>query len=490
MRGLLVGRGSGGVAIGFDQHEARRIVALLENIETRDAGFLETGACVRDGGGFEGFDLVRLHADMDMDDEHGERSWRAAQPAAVADAMLRQERFRLRGFRAVPIRDEFLTPHLPKYPMKTRSLVLALLCLFGYTAASAQPPKSRGKEGGKKAPAEQGPADVALSEFGRAISEPGPKNQARFQKVIAAGVGYLMQFPTHNRVNDVVRDLAFYGVGIDKKEAALRTSYLSFLRLEVTNLRYREGVSEPVLAVLAALDAAMADYELREAFSRDSITTLREKIDALAQTPGAGRFLADRERSYIHVLTLGPGAARAEEHAAKLLTHPERAVATMAREELNILEVKKEPLALKFTGIDGKEVDLEQLRGKVVVLYFWSTANRQSREFFEPLKQVYNAHRKRGLEVVTFSYDKEEDRPKVEQFIKDNKIAWPVHFDGKGAKNEFGPKLNATAVPRFYVLDQKGVLQHGVHGGQMVRITADTPANGLEPQIKKLLGVK
>ena len=88
--------------------------------------------------------------------------------------------------------------------------------------------------------------------------------------------------------------------------------------------------------------------------------------------------------------------------------------AAMAREELNIVEVKKEPYALKFTGLDGKEVDFAQLRGKVVALYFWSTTNKASTDRIEPLKQLLSTYKKRGFEIVSVCYDKAEDRAKVE----------------------------------------------------------------------------
>jgi peroxiredoxin len=374
--------------------------------------------------------------------------------------------------------------------MTPRFLSLALLCLVASADALAQPPKSSDKGGEKKAPAPKGPADLAFDEFNKARNDPGPKDQARFQKVIVAGLTYLTQNPTHNRVNDVVRELAFYATTIDKKQAALRTSYLSNLRLELTNLRFKEGVSEPVMAVLAAVDVASVDYETREMFNRDVLVTLREKLDDLTKMPGSGRFLVDRERSYTHILALGPSAARAEEHLKKLLDHPEKPVAAMAREELTIFETRKTPLALKFTALDGKEVDLEQLRGKVVGLYFFSTTNKQSTDRFEPMKQFAADYKKRGFELVTVSYDKEEDRAKLTQFIKENKLPWPVHFDGKGAKTDLAAKLNATGVPRMYILDQKGVLQTAVHGTPLVRITADTPLNLLEFQVKKLLGIK
>lgn len=344
----------------------------------------------------------------------------------------------------------------------------------------------------KKAPAKT-PADLAFDEFNKVRTEQGRMDQARFQKVIAAGLAYLTQHPTHSRVNEGIRDLAFFARSIDAKQPALRTSFTSLLKLEVTNQRYKEGLSEPVSAVLAALDAAIADYDVRETYGNENVATLREKIDALAQTPGGGRFLTDRERSFANILLLGANSVpRAEAHLTKLLEHKEKAVATMAREELNILELKKQPYALKFTALDGKDVDFEQLRGKVVALYFWSSTNKQSTDRLEQLRQIYSDYRKRGFEIVTVSYDKAEDREKLEKYIKDNKVAWPVYFDGKAAKNEFSPKLNAGSVPRLYLFDQKGILQTIPLGSPIANLTPNLAnnMNVVEPQVKRLLGIK
>jgi peroxiredoxin len=366
--------------------------------------------------------------------------------------------------------------------MKSRFLILALACGLGLGAgAFAQAPKSS-KGGEKKAPAPKTPADLAYDAFNKVRTEKTAFDQGRFQRVIKGGLAYLLEYPTHSRVNDAIRDLAFFGTNLGK-QPALRASYSSLLKLEVTNLRYKEGLADPAKLVLAALDATIADNDVRDAFNADNLTTLREKIDTLAETPGGGRFLVDRERSFSHVLLIGANAARSEAHLKKLLEHKEKGVVTMAREELNILETMKEPCTLKLSTLDGKEVDMAQLRGKVVALYFWSTASKASTDRIEPLKQIYSNYRKRNFEVVTVSYDKAEDRPKLEKFIKDNRIAWPVYFDGKGAKNDFASKFNATAVPRLYVFDQKGILQTTLTGTPIARVTADFPQNQLEGKV-------
>ena len=375
--------------------------------------------------------------------------------------------------------------------MKSRILILALMCSLGLaTSAIAQAPKTS-KGGDKKAPAPKTPADLAYDAFNKVRTDKGGKmDQARFRSVISAGMAYLMEYPTHARVNDAIRDLAFFGRNIDSKQPALRTAYSSLLKLDVTNARYKEGLSDPVKLVLAALDAAIADNDVREANSGDNLATFREKIDTLAQTPGGARFLVDRERSYVHILVLGQNPARGEAHLQKLLEHPEKPVVAMAREELNFLEVKKEPYALKFTGLDGKEVDFSQLRGKVVAVYFWSSTNKTSADRLEGLKQIHSTYRKRGLEFVSVSLDKEEDREKVMKFVKEKRITWPVYFDGKGTKSEFATKLNITGVPRLLVFDQKGILQTTLQGSPVARLQADLPVNQLEGMTKKLLAIK
>jgi alkyl hydroperoxide reductase subunit AhpC len=376
--------------------------------------------------------------------------------------------------------------------MKSRLLTVALVCLFGLgSAVLAQAPKSGDKGGEKKAPAPKTPADLAFDEFNKIRTEQGGKmDQARFTRLINAGIIYLTQYPTHGRVNEAVRELAFFGLAIDSKQPALRTSYSSNLKLEVTNMKYKEGVTDPAKAVLAALDASVADFDARTAYSGDNLTALREKIDALAETPGGARFLVDRERSYAHIAIVNGAAGRAEMHLKKLLEHKEKPVVAMAQEELNIIEARKAPNAMKVTTVDGKEVDLAQLRGKVVGIYFWSSAHKGSVDRIEALKQLSSTYKKRGFEVVTVSYDKEEDKAKLEKAIKDTRVAWPVGFDGKGAKGEFGTKLNATGVPRFYLLDQKGILQVALSEERVARVTPDIPSRQIEGKIKQLLNIK
>jgi peroxiredoxin len=255
--------------------------------------------------------------------------------------------------------------------------------------------------------------------------------------------------------------------------------YVSQLKYEIVNLRYKEGLSDDARAAVAALDAALADYEARQQLSRTDVDNLREKIDALAKQPAAARFLKAREQSYFEVLTYGVNPAAGEAHLKTLFTHADKSIADWAQDEIKLVEIKKQPYALKFTGLDGKPCDFAQLRGKVVALVFWSSANQGSTRELLSLQETYGLYKKKGLEIVTVSYDKAEDRDKVVKFAKDNKLAWPVYFDGTEMNNEFGQKLNVKRLPMIAMFDKKGIL-----------VSNALRANRVGAETARLLGIK
>jgi cytochrome oxidase Cu insertion factor (SCO1/SenC/PrrC family) len=358
--------------------------------------------------------------------------------------------------------------------MKTlRTIVIAWLALGA--SLSAQPPAGAPKGGAPKAP-----PDPAVEEFVKTRDEAATKpDDARFKKLIATGIAFLQQNPTHSRATAVVNTLAeFGGPGADPKLAAFRGNFLGLLKFAIIDERDKDGLSPEARTAMAALEAATQDAETRIAVSKDNIDTLREKIDRLTPMPGAGRFLIDRERSYVEILMRGVNPTVGERHLKKLIAHPDKGVATWAQTDLNIVEVRKAPYALKFTALDGKECDVGTMRGKAVALVFFTTANEASVKSLVALKDV-QSRLKRELQVVAVSFDKAEDRAKLEAVVKDNKLAWPVHFDGKEAKNDWAPKLNVTRAPAIALFDQKGLF-----------LTNAVRADRLEGEVKRLFGIR
>jgi len=332
----------------------------------------------------------------------------------------------------------------------------------------------------RKQSAEKTPADLAVEEFTKQRDQAAAKpDQAHFHALIAAGFAVVEKHPTHRQVPAVLGTLATFGERFNAKtQAALRAAWMAQLHYEVVSEKTSDQLDDDGRAAIASLDAGIANVEVRQAPNRETLANFRGKIDTLAEMPAGARFLQGHEASYVEILErMSPAAAEA--HLQKLTGHADRGIASMARDELNVLETRKAPYALKFTALDGKECDFAQLRGKVVALVFWATTNQTSTRELLALRETYSELRKRGFEIVTVSYDKPEQRDAVAKFVKDNKVTWPVYFDGKGDQNEFGGKLNVRRLPAVALFDKKGIL-----AGTGLR------ANEVRPGAAQLLGVK
>lgn len=115
------------------------------------------------------------------------------------------------------------------------------------------------------------------------------------------------------------------------------------------------------------------------------------------------------------------------------------------------------PLDIRFTALDGREVDLSKLKGKVVLVEFWSTTCGPCIAEMPTVKAVYQKLHDRGFEVVAISLDDKETA--LRGFIKDKELPWPQHFDGKGWENRFAVRYGIFSIPTTWVVDKRGNLR-------------------------------
>ncbi|MFN0079031.1 MAG: TlpA family protein disulfide reductase [Prosthecobacter sp.] len=136
-------------------------------------------------------------------------------------------------------------------------------------------------------------------------------------------------------------------------------------------------------------------------------------------------------------------------------------------------ELKSKPLNLKFTAVDGREVDLEKMRGKVVLIDFWATWCGPCVAELPNVLKAYKELHPKGFEIVGISLD--SDKAKLEKFVKDKGMEWPQFFDGKGWKNEISSGFSINSIPAMWLVNQDGMV-------------IDTAARGgLEEKVAKLL---
>jgi thiol-disulfide isomerase/thioredoxin len=128
-----------------------------------------------------------------------------------------------------------------------------------------------------------------------------------------------------------------------------------------------------------------------------------------------------------------------------------------AKEILKRLDSVGQPFEMAFTAVDGRQVDVQKMQGKVVLIDFWATWCGPCVAELPNVKRAYNTYHPKGFEIVGISLDK--DKRALESFVKENEMQWPQYFDGKGWGNKFSLQNNISAIPSMFLVDKKGKLR-------------------------------
>lgn len=110
----------------------------------------------------------------------------------------------------------------------------------------------------------------------------------------------------------------------------------------------------------------------------------------------------------------------------------------------------------RFKTIDGKDVSLDELTGKVVLMDFWATWCGPCVAFLPTVKEIAKRYSSQPFVVISVSLDSDDE--KWRSFVSKNQMTWlqtrDGYWDGKLAKS-FG----VNAIPQTFTIDSDGVLQ-------------------------------
>ena len=131
---------------------------------------------------------------------------------------------------------------------------------------------------------------------------------------------------------------------------------------------------------------------------------------------------------------------------------------------------------LNFPGVDGKNISLKSLKGKVVLLDFWASWCGPCRKENPNVVKLYNQYKDKGFTVYSFSLD--QDKNKWINAIQADGLIWPNHTsDLKGWNSAGGAIYNVNSIPVTYLIGTDGkIIAIGLRGIE------------LENKLKEILG--
>jgi len=176
----------------------------------------------------------------------------------------------------------------------------------------------------------------------------------------------------------------------------------------------------------------------------------------------------------------------------ELAAHPHAKIRELAAQEVRKQEAISRPLEIAFTAVDGRKVDLKDLRGKVVLVDFWATWCGPCIAELPNVKKVYADYHDKGFEIVGIALENAklvpDDTPEqaaakhekakqvLSEFTALNDMPWPQYYDGKFWKNDISTRYDIASIPAMFLIDQEGKL-----------VTTEARGPKLEAEVKRLL---
>jgi len=129
-------------------------------------------------------------------------------------------------------------------------------------------------------------------------------------------------------------------------------------------------------------------------------------------------------------------------------------------------EAKTEDLDLNLPDQNGNEIKLSSLKGKVVLLYFWSTKSADCIAINPVLNQIYEKNKTSGFEV--YAVGLENSKEAWAKAIKYEGLNWinvtELSFPDSKAANRF----NVRSIPASYLYNKEGeIVARDIFGAEL-----------------------
>lgn len=119
--------------------------------------------------------------------------------------------------------------------------------------------------------------------------------------------------------------------------------------------------------------------------------------------------------------------------------------------------------AIEIPDTNGTNINLEEFRGKIVLIDFWASWCKPCRKVNPKLVSLYKQYNDKkfenaeGFEILSISLD--ADREKWINAIEKDNLFWPWHISQlKGWQSKVALDYQLESIPASFLLDQRGMI--------------------------------
>lgn len=106
--------------------------------------------------------------------------------------------------------------------------------------------------------------------------------------------------------------------------------------------------------------------------------------------------------------------------------------------------------------LDGEQVTLESMRGRVVLLNLWATWCGPCRQETPYLQSLYEEHHDDGFEIVGISMDTGDAADDVQMFVDEYDVTYTILHDPQMRGMEL---YQVLGLPATFLIDRDGILR-------------------------------